>query len=118
MADSSVLLPASPLVLVLTTFPEAEQARQIGTALIERQLAACVNFVPSIQSVYRWQGQIQQDAEIIALFKTRRALLPGLEAALSALHPYATPEFVVLAAESASSAYLAWVEATTAQPQA
>jgi len=117
MADSSVL-PASQLVLVLTTFPDAEQARQIGTALIERQLAACVNFLPGILSIYPWEGQIHQDQETLAIFKTRRPLLPDFQTALTAAHPYATPEFIVLAAESASSAYLAWVTAATARGQA
>lgn len=106
--------PASPLVIVMTTFPEATQARQIGTALIERQLAACVNLLPGITSIYPWEGQIHTDPETLALFKTRRALLPEFESALTALHPYATPEFIVLTPESASSAYLAWVLAATA----
>jgi periplasmic divalent cation tolerance protein len=110
------LLPAGPLVLVLSTFSDAAQARQIGTALIERQLAACVNFLPGILSIYRWEGQIHQEEETLAIFKTRGALLPEFEAALSTLHPYSTPEFIVLAAEAASSAYLAWVESATAAP--
>lgn len=115
-ADS--LLPAGALVLVLTTFADAAQARQIGTALIERQLAACVNFLPGIQSIYPWQGEIHQEEETLAIFKTRRDLLPELQAALTTLHPYATPEFIVLAAESASSAYLAWVHSATGGRQA
>jgi periplasmic divalent cation tolerance protein len=116
MADSSIP-PASPLIIVLTTFPEAEQARQIGTALIERQLAACVNLLPGITSIYPWQGQIEESPETLALIKTRRDILPALEAALTALHPYTTPEFLTLAPESASSAYLAWVLAATSCPQ-
>jgi periplasmic divalent cation tolerance protein len=108
--------PADPLVLVLTTFPDAAQARQIGTALIERQLAACVNLLPGITSIYPWDGAIHQSDEILALIKSRRDLLPALEAALTSLHPYTTPEFLTLSPESASSAYLAWAQSTLLQP--
>ena len=96
-----------PIALVLTTFPDAEQARQIGTALIERHLAACVNFLPGVASIYLWQGQLQNDSEVLALFKVAPANLPAFQAALLELHPYDTPEFLALTAE-ASPAYHAW----------
>jgi periplasmic divalent cation tolerance protein len=105
--------PAKPLVLVISTFPDLTQARQIGTALIQCQLAACVNFLPAILSVYRWQGEIHHDEEVLAIFKTQRPLLPALQQALLDAHPYETPEIIAVSPESVSPAYLAWVTAAT-----
>ncbi|MCU0750391.1 MAG: divalent-cation tolerance protein CutA [Akkermansiaceae bacterium] len=72
---------------MLCTFPDAEAARQIGTALVEKQLAACVNLVPSIESIYRWQGAIETAAEVLAIFKTSATAYPAFETQLTDLHP-------------------------------
>jgi periplasmic divalent cation tolerance protein len=100
------------LLLVFVTFPDAVQARQIGTILIESQLAACVNLVPSIESIYRWQGVIETSQEVLAIFKTTPAAWPAFEAKLKELHPYEVPEIVALPAGGGSEAYLAWVRAS------
>ncbi len=97
------------VILVLSTFPSIEEARQIGTLLVEKQLAACVNLVPGVESIYRWQGQIETSAEVLAIFKTTTARQPGLSEALAALHPYEVPEILALEPSAVSPAYARWV---------
>lgn len=96
-----------------TTFPNLEVARQIGTELVTRQCAACVNLLPGVESIYRWEGKVHQDGEVLAMLKTSRRALPDLECALRELHPYACPEWVVLEASGGLPAYHAWVLANT-----
>jgi len=95
--------------VVLCTFPDADRARQIGTVLVERQLVACVNILPSVESIYRWKGEVQNDPEVLALLKTTEAGYPALEAALVELHPYEVPEVIALKVEAGSQPYLGWV---------
>lgn len=99
------------VVVVFCTFPDQEVARQIGTALVERQLAACVNLLPGVESIYRWQGQVHRDPEVLALIKTTAGAYPALEATLRDLHPYEVPEVLALPVLAGSAAYLAWVAA-------
>lgn len=101
----------SDVYLVLCTFPDSEQARQIGTALVERQLAACVNLIPSVQSIYRWEGKIEDSAEILAVFKTTRENYPAFESALCELHPYEVPEVIAIRPEQVAPLYERWVMA-------
>lgn len=93
--------------VVLCTFPDLAQARQIGAAMVERQVAACVNLVPGIESIYRWEGKVERAGEVLALFKTTR--YPELEAALRELHPYEVPEILALPVAAGLPAYLAWL---------
>jgi len=97
--------------VVLCTFPDREQARQIGTTLVERRLAACVSLLDGVESIYRWQGEIHREAEVLAIFKTTDAAFPALESALAELHPYEVPEVVALPVESGADAYHDWVRA-------
>lgn len=97
------------LVVVLCTFPDIASARQIGTALVERQLAACVNLIPGVESVYRWQGQAESAIEALAIFKTRAAVFPEFERELAALHPYEVPEIVAIEPAAVAGAYRSWV---------
>ncbi len=99
------------LILVLCTFPDAVQARQIGTALVEMQLAACVNLWPGVESIYRWNGQIEQAAEVLGIFKTTSDAYPALAEALASMHPYEVPEIVALQPVAVADAYLAWLRA-------
>ena len=99
------------LLLVFCTFPDSASARQIGTLLVERQLAACVNLVPAIESIYRWQGKVETAAETLAIFKTTAAAYPAFEQALAELHPYEVPEIIALAPENVAAPYRAWVSA-------
>ncbi|MBB5036136.1 divalent-cation tolerance protein CutA [Prosthecobacter dejongeii] len=97
------------ILLVLSTFPDAEKARQTGTLLVESQLAACVNLCPGVTSIYRWKGEIESSSEVLALFKTTRAQYPALELRLRELHPYEVPEILAIPAERAYEAYAQWV---------
>ena len=84
---------------------------------MEAQLAACVNIVPGITSVYRWQGAVHRDAELLLVVKTRAELLEALTARVRQLHPYDKPEVLALPAAGGSSSYLRWVLESTAGPQ-
>ena len=94
-------------VVVLCTFPDLEQARQIGAALVERQVAACVNLLPGVESIYRWEGKVERAGEVLALIKTTR--YPDLEAAIRELHPYEVPEILALPVAAGSEGYLKWL---------
>lgn len=97
------------LLVVLCTFPNIEIARQIGTSLVESQLAACVNLIQGVESIYRWGGEIQRDAEVLGLIKTTRDALAALEARIKQEHPYDTPEIVALAPEAVEERYARWI---------
>ena len=95
---------------MLTTCPEDGTAERIAEALVDRRLAACVNIVKDLVSVYRWQGRRESATECLLLIKTRRDCYPDLEAAITGLHPYEVPEIVALSLEEGLSAYLAWID--------
>ncbi len=97
------------LLIVFCTFPDLARAREIGTALVESQLAACVNLVPGVESIYRWEGKVETAAEVLAVFKTTREAWPRFEEKLRALHPYDVPEIVALRPEAVSATYAHWV---------
>lgn len=99
----------SDVLLVLCTFPDSEQARQIGTVLVEAQLAACVNLLPTAESIYRWQGKVETAAETLAVFKTTAAAFPAFGKMLAELHPYEVPEIIALSPEKIAEPYRAWV---------
>ena len=96
-------------VLVLTTIGADADGPALARTLIDEQLAACVNVLPVMTSVYRWQGQVEQDREQQLVIKTTRDRVHALEARVRELHSYELPEFLVIAAEGGSAAYLAWV---------
>jgi len=97
------------VVLVLTTMPDAERAEAFARTLVDERLAACVNVHGPMTSVYRWKGEIEREAERQVVVKTTRGRLAALEARLRSLHPYELPEFLVVAVEDGSAAYLKWV---------
>jgi len=98
----------SSLLLVLTTLAADADAAALARTLVDEGLAACVNVLAPMTSIYRWKGTVTQDREQQIVIKTTRAALPALEARLDVLHPYELPELVVIPA-SASAAYAAWV---------
>ena len=101
-------------VIVLTTLPSDFESRDFGRALVEERLAACVNLLPAMDSVYRWEGQIEHDTERQVIIKTSRERVVALWERIRELHPYETPEFVVLTIQDGSDAYLRWIgESTT-----
>ena len=95
--------------VILTTCGTEETARQIAEALISEKLAACVNIVPGITSVYAWQGKICRETEWLLVVKTTGEKIPALEKRVHELHSYDTPEFVVLASEYLSPKYGEWL---------
>jgi len=97
------------LVMLLTSFPDAEKARQIVTIWVESQLAACVNLLPGVESIYRWEGRTECAAEVLAIVKTTRDRVDAHAASLHELHPYDLPECLLLSPESGSAEYLRWV---------
>ena len=101
-----------PARIVLTTTANPEEAARLGRALVEERLAACATLVPAVQSIYRWQGQIESSTETLLLLKTGPDQLAALEARLLQLQRYQTPEFLVLAVESAGHPYLEWLNAS------
>jgi periplasmic divalent cation tolerance protein len=100
---------AGAFLVVFVTAPDAETASAIGTALVEERLAACANLVPGLTSIYRWEGRIHKDSEVLMLIKTRAEHFPALEARVRAMHPYKVPEIVALRIDSGSAPYLRWI---------
>jgi len=96
-------------LVVLCTFPSSEKARQIGTHLVERQYAACINILPAVESIYQWEGKLCQEQEVMAVIKTTRQAFPAMSRELSALHPYDEPEIIALPVVDGSAGYLAWL---------
>ncbi len=94
---------------MLTTIPAEADGAAVARTLVEERLAACVNVLPAMASIYRWKGQVEQDREQQLVIKTTAARLPALEARVRELHTYELPEFLVIAADEGSAAYLAWV---------
>jgi periplasmic divalent cation tolerance protein len=97
-----------PLV-ALTTVGAADDAERIARALVDERLAACVNVVPGVVSVYRWQGAVERDGEWLLLIKTSSGRLEALRERLVALHPYQLPELIALRIEDGWPPYLAWI---------
>ncbi len=97
------------LIIVFCTFPDLGKARETGTALVESQLAACVNLIPAVESIYRWEGKVETAAEVLAVFKTTAGAWTRLESRLRELHPYDVPEIVALKPEQVSEGYARWV---------
>jgi len=96
--------------IVLTTASSPEEARGIARALVERRLAACVNIVPGIESVYRWQGKVETAAECLLVIKTQVGLFDRLRDAIGELHSYDLPECVMLEISAGSEKYLSWIK--------
>lgn len=98
-------------VIILTTVPSAEFGTELGRQLVTRNLAACVNVLPSMTSIYRWKDEIQQDTEYQVVIKTVRSRVDAVHETISEMHPYDLPEFLVVPIEGGDPAYLAWVAA-------
>ena len=105
------------MLLVLCTFPHRERARQIGTLLVEKQLAACVNLIPGVESIYRWEGKVEAAGEVLGIFKTTPGAYPQFKAALSEAHPYEIPEIIAVKPEDVAPSYAAWVAASVRADQ-
>ncbi len=100
-------------IVVLVTAGSAEEGERIAEALVTEELAACVNIVGPVQSIYRWKGEMQRDEERLLVIKSRTALFASLEERVRALHSYETPEVVALPITSGSRLYLDWLLSST-----
>jgi periplasmic divalent cation tolerance protein len=105
-----------PACLVLTTLAATADAAALARTLVEERLAACVNVLGGVTSVYAWKGAVEQDAEQQLVIKTTPSLVPALEARLRQLHPYEVPEFLVLNVSAGGEAYLAWLRQSVQSP--
>jgi periplasmic divalent cation tolerance protein len=97
--------------IVLSTCADREQAERIAHRLVEQHLAACVNILPGVQSIYRWQGAVESAAEVLLLIKTSSARSQEVQSTIASLHSYEVPEFLILPVLGGSEAYLAWLGA-------
>lgn len=103
-------------LIVYCTCPDQAVAEQIAEAVVGEHLAACASIVPGLLSIYRWQGQIQRDSELLLILKTRNAVYPLLESRLRELHPYKVPEIIALPIQAGLAAYLDWLSDNTGAP--
>jgi periplasmic divalent cation tolerance protein len=99
------------------TMPDVERATALARTLVGEGLAACVNVVPGVRSIYRWEGRIQEDDEVLCLIKTRPAIFDRVRGRILELHPYDVPEILAFSVDEGSPAYLDWVRAATADPE-
>jgi periplasmic divalent cation tolerance protein len=103
----------TPHVLILTTLPADADAATFAETLVESRLAACVNLLPVMESVYRWDGRVQRDSERQLILKTSRERVATLWQRVRELHPYDVPEFIVLPIVDGNDAYLRWIGEST-----
>jgi periplasmic divalent cation tolerance protein len=99
------------VIVALSTAPDEATARRIAHQLVEESLAACVNLLPGVASIYRWQGEVEDAAECMMVIKTTRAAWPRLLQRLPELHPYQVPELIACEVRDGLAPYLAWVAA-------
>jgi periplasmic divalent cation tolerance protein len=102
------------LQVVLATAPDAETAKKIARVLVEERLVACVNIVAGVTSIYRWQGKLEETAEVLLVMKTVSERLPAVVTRTKELHPNKVPEVIALPVEAALPAYAEWVVDETA----
>lgn len=98
---------------MFSTFPNPDKAAEVARTLVNEQLAACVNLVGPVRSIYRWKGEISDDTETLAVIKTTRDRFEAMRARLVELHPYDVAEVIALPVEAGHAPYLAWVESET-----
>lgn len=101
-------------IVALSTAPDESTAAQLARTLVAEKLAACVNIVAKVRSIYNYQGEMCDDAEALCVIKSDRSRVSELQARLVELHPYDVPEFIVLDVAGGHAAYLAWIAETLA----
>lgn len=105
-------MPQDNFVIFVTT-PSGEEAETIAKALVEERLAACANIVPSVSSIFRWEGKVERETEALVILKSRRKLLDRLIERVRDLHSYEVPEVIALQIAAGSKAYLDWIKQET-----
>ena len=99
--------------VVLITSPDEQTAAKIANCLVEKRLAACINIIAPIRSIYKWEGKIEDDKEVLMIVKTRKDLFEELESSVKQMHPYSVPEIIGLPIIKGSSEYLNWITEVT-----
>ena len=113
--DAGYAWRMSDVLLAMTTCPDAASAARLARALVAEGLAACVNRLPGVTSTYRWQGELQDDSEVLLLIKTTTTCFEAMRARLLELHPYDVPELIALPIERSHDAYLQWLRAAVSR---
>jgi periplasmic divalent cation tolerance protein len=103
-------------ILVLCTCPDEASGERLGATLVGEHLAACVNRLPNVVSIYRWQGKVQRDSEQLLIIKTTHERFDALRERIVSLHPYEVPEIVAVDVAAGLDRYLSWIEAETTLP--
>lgn len=103
-------------IVVLTTCDSEEKAAELARALVEQKVAACVNILPGVRSIYHWQGKVEDAQEWQLVIKSRRDLFPTLKEAIAAVHSYEVPEVLALPVVDGSEAYLSWLDRELVDP--
>ncbi|KAF6113341.1 cutA divalent cation tolerance-like protein [Phyllostomus discolor] len=111
-ASDSGYVPGS-VSAAFVTCPNEKVAKEIARAVVEKRLAACVNLIPQITSIYEWKGKIEEDSEVLMMIKTRSSLVPALTDFVRSVHPYEVAEVIALPVEQGNSPYLHWVHQVT-----
>ncbi len=106
MSDTSV---QDTPVLVYSTFPDSESARAAASCLVQQRLAACVNMIPGMRSIYVWEGKVADDEEIVFLAKTMKSTADAVMQAIAANHPYEEPALLVLPTQGSSKGFCDWI---------
>jgi len=96
--------------ICLCSCPDDECAQSLAVSLVETKLAACVNILPAVQSVYQWKGKIERDEEVLLLIKTTQHMFPEIEAHILARHPYELPEIIAVPIVTGLKPYLQWID--------
>jgi periplasmic divalent cation tolerance protein len=103
-------------LVVLVTAASAQEAARIGRALVKAGLAACVNLLPGIRSIFRWEGKVSEEREVLLIVKSRRDLIGRLAAEVKRLHSYQVPEVIAFPVACGAADYLAWIQKSTRKP--
>jgi periplasmic divalent cation tolerance protein len=103
----------SEAIVVLVTCGSEEQATNIASSLVEERLAACVNIISPVRSIYRWEGKVWDEKEWLLIIKTQKTRFEALEKKVKSLHSYSVPEIIALPIVEGSASYLKWLEETT-----
>lgn len=108
-ADGAAFVPGS-LVAAFVTCPNQGVAKELARAMVEKKLAACVNILPHVTSVYEWKGKLEEDSEVLLMIKTRSSKVPALAEFVRSSHPYEVPEVVAVPVVGGNAPYLRWVQ--------